>query len=118
MQRMQCVHSQQIGCWHVALGILCGVNLAGYCLEAFLAGMMRGLVKRLSAVQYSLTNKMSTRCKAFSLIIQQRLVAWADSQLLELQCGFRQGRSCDDAIFCMRLLHEHAVRKPKTNSRC
>ena len=49
-------------------------------------------------------------CKVFSLIIQKRLAAWIDSQLLEQQCGFRAGRSCNDAIFSMRLLQEHAIR--------
>ena len=53
---------------------------------------------------------ISVPCKVFSLIIQKRLAAWVDSQLLEQQCGFRAGRSCNDAIFSMRLLQEHAIR--------
>ena len=53
----------------------------------------------------------SIPCKIFSLLIQKQLSAWVDDQLLEQQCGFRSGRSCNDAIFSMRLLHEHAVRK-------
>ena len=61
---------------------------------------------------------ISVPCKVFSLIIQRRLAAWVDSQLLELQCGFRNGRSCNDAIFCMRLLHEHAVRNKQPMLTC
>ena len=54
---------------------------------------------------------ISIPCKIFSLLIQKQSSAWVDAQLLEQQCGFRSGRSCNDAIFSMRLLHEHAVRK-------
>ena len=60
---------------------------------------------------YRSISLISIPCKIFSLLIQKRLSAWVDAQLLEQQCGFRSGRSCNDAIFSMRLLHEHAVRK-------
>lgn len=41
--------------------------------------------------------------KLFTQIIQTRLYTWAEENGLipESQAGFRQGRSCDDQIFCL-----------------
>ncbi|XP_078460861.1 isoaspartyl peptidase/L-asparaginase isoform X1 [Lampetra planeri] len=39
-------------------------------------------------------------------IIQHRLARHVEERLAEPQCGFRKGRSCTDAIFSFRLLHQ------------
>lgn len=41
--------------------------------------------------------------KLFTMIIQKRLIEWADekNKIPEAQGGFRAGRGCDDQIFCL-----------------
>ena len=54
---------------------------------------------------------LSVPSKVYSMLIGERLQEWVDSQLLDVQCGFRSDRGCNDAIFGLRRLHEEAMRK-------
>ncbi len=56
--------------------------------------------------------------KVFALILNSRLSLWADTLLLEGQCGFRKNRGCTDAIFILRSFCERAVRKGKQLHTC
>ena len=42
----------------------------------------------------------------FAIVLKNRLQKWADAMLMEGQCGFREGRSCNDALFCLNSLCE------------
>ena len=44
--------------------------------------------------------------KVFAIVLKNRLEKWADGLLMEGQCGFRKGRSCNDAIFSLKGLCE------------
>ena len=44
--------------------------------------------------------------KVFAIVLKHRLKRWAEGLLLEGQCGFRKGRSCNDAIFSLNGLCE------------
>ena len=44
--------------------------------------------------------------KVFAIVLKNRSQKWADSLLMEEQCGFRKGRSCNDAIFSLKGLCE------------
>ncbi|XP_065197221.1 uncharacterized protein LOC135828726 [Sycon ciliatum] len=46
--------------------------------------------------------------KLLARVIQDRLQPLAEAHLPESQCGFRRGRSCTDAIFCVRQVVEKA----------
>ena len=48
--------------------------------------------------------------KVFAIILKFRLQDWADAMLMEGQCGFRKGRSCNDAIFSLNGLCELTTR--------
>ena len=41
---------------------------------------------------------LSVPGKVYSMIIGNRLKAWIDTNLLDVQCGFRPNRGCNDAI--------------------
>ncbi len=56
--------------------------------------------------------------KVYALISRQRLQSWAESILLEGQCGFRKGRGCTDAIFSLKSLLERAHRRDKPVQLC
>ena len=56
--------------------------------------------------------------KVYALVLKQRLQSWADSILLEGQCGFRKGRGCTDAVFSLKSLLERAHRKGKPVQLC
>jgi len=49
--------------------------------------------------------------KVYSMILRSHLGDWAESILSEAQCGFRRGRGCNDAIFCLKTLYEKAAKK-------
>jgi hypothetical protein len=51
--------------------------------------------------------------KVYSNILKRRLQSWAELTLSEMQCGFRPGRSCTDAIFTLRSVIDRYVRKNK-----
>jgi hypothetical protein len=54
----------------------------------------------------------SVAAKVYSNILQARLRRWAESALLEVQYGFRNGRGCSDAIFVLRrVIDQHLVRR-------
>ena len=44
--------------------------------------------------------------KVVARVLQERLQKLAEDELLESQCGFREGRSCTDMIFTIRQLVE------------
>ena len=44
--------------------------------------------------------------KVFAILLKNRLQRWAEGLLLEAQCGFRKGRSCNDAIYSLNGLCE------------
>ena len=44
--------------------------------------------------------------KVFAIVLKHKIQNWADGLLLEGQCGFRKGRSCNDAIFSLNGLAE------------
>jgi hypothetical protein len=54
----------------------------------------------------------SVAAKVYSIILQARLRRWAESALLEVQFGFRNGRGCSDAIFVLRrVIDQYLVRR-------
>ena len=44
--------------------------------------------------------------KVFAIVLKHRLQRWAEGLLLEEKCGFRKGRSCNDAILSLNGLCE------------
>ena len=44
--------------------------------------------------------------KVFAIVLKHKIQNWAKGLLLEGQCGFRKGRSCNDAIFSLNGLAE------------
>ena len=48
----------------------------------------------------------STQLKILCVIILRRLENWYESNLLEGQFGFRTNRGCQDAIYCLRRVHQ------------
>ena len=52
--------------------------------------------------------------KVYSLILRSHLTDWAESVLSEARCGFRRGRGCNNAIFCLKTLYEKAAKKHKS----
>ena len=56
--------------------------------------------------------------KVYSMLIGQRIKAWANEQLLEAQCGFRPARGCSDAIFALRRVQEEAQRRGRNLQIC
>jgi hypothetical protein len=44
--------------------------------------------------------------KVFAMVFKHRLQRWAEGLLLEGQCGFQKGRSCNNAIFSLNGLGE------------
>ena len=44
--------------------------------------------------------------KVFAIVLKHKIQNWAEGLLLEGQCGFRKGRSCNDAIFSLNGLAE------------
>ncbi|BDA51414.1 RNA-directed DNA polymerase from mobile element jockey [Coccomyxa sp. Obi] len=61
---------------------------------------------------------LSIAGKVYALLLQTRLEKWAETILSETQSGFRAGRGCTDAIFCLKLLYERALRKQKPVYTC
>ena len=57
---------------------------------------------------------LSVPGKVYSLLIGKRLQEWAESSLLEPQCGFRKERGCNDAIFVLKSILEQVNKKKKT----
>ncbi len=56
---------------------------------------------------------LSVPGKVYSLLIGKRLQEWAESSLLEMQCGFRKERGCNDAIFVLKSILEQVNKKKK-----
>lgn len=56
--------------------------------------------------------------KVYSLIFTSHLNDWAESVLSEAQCGFRRGRGCKDAKFCLKTLYEKATKKHNSVYTC
>ena len=54
---------------------------------------------------------LSVPAKLYSMLIGDRIKEWVESELLEVQYGFRAERGCMDAIFGLKRLHEEAFRK-------
>ena len=44
--------------------------------------------------------------KIFAILLKKRVQTWDEAMLMEEQCGFRTGRSCNDAIFILQGLCE------------
>ena len=61
---------------------------------------------------------LSIAGKVCSLLLRSRLEKWAEGIVFEEQCGFRPARGCNDAIFCLKLLYERALRKQKAVLTC
>jgi len=47
---------------------------------------------------------LRTACKLFANIIKNRLNGYLEDEMVEEQCGFKKGRSCNEAIFTVRQL--------------
>ena len=56
--------------------------------------------------------------KVYALILRSRLENWAEGIMSETQSGFRPGRGCNDAIFCLKMLYERALLKQKPVFTC
>ncbi len=56
--------------------------------------------------------------KVYALVLRKKFEQWAASQLSEVQCGFRRGRGCADAIHCLRSISETAVAFKRPISAC
>ena len=52
--------------------------------------------------------------KVYALILRDKLSQWLQGPLLEPQCGFRPGRGCADALFCLRSVCSSAYNKDKS----
>ena len=55
---------------------------------------------------YRCTSLLSLPGKVFAIVLENILQKWADGLLMEGQCGFRKGRSCNDEMFSLKGLCE------------
>lgn len=61
---------------------------------------------------------LSNAGKVYALIFRSRLETWAEGIMSGEQCGCRPGIGCNDAIFCLKLLYERALRKHRPIFTC
>ena len=68
--------------------------------------------------EYRGISLLSIPGKVYALILRSRLENWAEGIMSETQSGFRPGRGCNDAIFCLKMLYERALLKQKPVFTC
>ena len=76
--------------------------------------LYKGKGDKLDPDNYRGISLLSVCAKVYTQILLTRLRPILDPTLSESQCGFRKGRGCSDAHFCLRRLTElaHAHRAP------